>query len=168
MRRGLTLSSASPWPLSRSSLGPREAGVFLSYFICHLLVKGYHLFVVVVQSLSRVRLSATPRTAARQASLSSLEGCKFSLLTFLKFQNPEGSLLPKRHRCCSSHLELMCRKMRRGPWGCGPSPDCIGAIVSGPESPGLAGPHRAGTRESGRSNPRGHGDRRTQVISGDS
>ena len=76
-----TLSSASPWPLSRSSLGPREAGVFISYFICHLLVKGCHLFVV-VQSLSRVRLSATPRTAAHQASLSSLEGCKFSLLLF--------------------------------------------------------------------------------------
>ena len=68
---------------------------------CHLLLLQYHLFVVIVELLSRVRLCATSWPAARQASLS------FTISrSFLKLMSIE-SAMPSNHLVLCHSLLLL-------------------------------------------------------------
>ena len=89
-RRGLSPGCAHPRPQSWSQYSvspkPRHPGL-----PCSAFVSSCHDVVLLVQSLSRVRLFTTPRAAARQASLS-FTNCR-SLLKPMSIE----SVMPSNH-----------------------------------------------------------------------
>ena len=66
---------------------PKEISFLLSYLLCCMLV------ISLVQSLSHVRLFATPWTSARQASLSITDSSSFLKLMSIQSLNPSKHLI---------------------------------------------------------------------------